>query len=400
MNRNTANPPEKQSPQSKVFSDDDLRNGTLSAAFPSGGGAKGISFRRAQGFRAAAGVAQTVLGLIFMLSAVLKAVDVTSFAEQIPYYGIIRADGAVRAAAWATLISEAALGVALCRRWRPKLVLPATLALLLAFTVLILYAWAFRGLAECGCFGRFLPMTPGVSVIKNVLMMALAGMARMAIKAEIASARRSAETRRAWRRGFLAGSGAGFLATVAAGLLAVVGGSLLLQERTIRGIESRFPDPVLPGTPMGYDWEVVALDGSSRSMETMKGKAAFLFLFSADCPECLAQLPSVDRLYPKATSLGVEVLCIATEDNDRLHRLIETRKVAFPVYTFKGDRPALFKKATSPAVYILSPGGTVAYQHFGGLKWDDEACLLFLGKLASSPEATAATLRPGGHARQ
>jgi len=50
-------------------------------------------------------------------------------------------------------------------------------ALLVGFTVLILYAWAFEGLADCGCFGSFVKLTPGMSVLKNLVMMALIAVA-------------------------------------------------------------------------------------------------------------------------------------------------------------------------------------------------------------------------------
>ncbi len=114
------------------------------------------------------------LGLLFIVSAASKAVDMTAFAMQVSYYGVVTLPALVRLAAVFTVWLETVLGVALLVGWRLRgWTLRAVFALLVVFTGLILYAWAFKGLQECGCFGRYLQMSPGVSVIKNVVMMAL-----------------------------------------------------------------------------------------------------------------------------------------------------------------------------------------------------------------------------------
>ncbi|MCK5558109.1 MAG: hypothetical protein KAJ01_07015 [Candidatus Hydrogenedentes bacterium] len=114
------------------------------------------------------------LGLLFIVSAALKAMDITAFAVQVSYYGVVRGPALVRLAAVFTVWLETALGVALVTGWRLRgWTLRVVFGLLLGFTGLILYAWAFKGLEECGCFGKYLQMSPGVSVLKNLVMMGL-----------------------------------------------------------------------------------------------------------------------------------------------------------------------------------------------------------------------------------
>ena len=114
------------------------------------------------------------LGLLFIFSAASKAVDMTAFAVQVSYYGVVTDPTLVRLAAVFSVWTETALGVALLVGWRLRgWTLRAVFALLVGFTGLILYAWAFKGLEDCGCFGKYLQMSPGVSVLKNLVMMAL-----------------------------------------------------------------------------------------------------------------------------------------------------------------------------------------------------------------------------------
>lgn len=117
---------------------------------------------------------ECLLGLLFIATAALKALDLEGFAWQVSYYGVIREPSLVRFVAFSTTAFETLLGVALLlglriRGWTHVF----TFGLLLGFSALIGYAWAFRGLADCGCFGTYLPMTPGPSILKNVAMMAL-----------------------------------------------------------------------------------------------------------------------------------------------------------------------------------------------------------------------------------
>jgi hypothetical protein len=114
------------------------------------------------------------LGLLFIFSAAAKAVDINAFAMQVSYYGVVTEPALVRLAAVFTVWLETVLGVALLVGWRLRgWTLRAVFVLLVGFTGLILYAWAFKGLEECGCLGKWFQMTPKVSVLKNVVMMAL-----------------------------------------------------------------------------------------------------------------------------------------------------------------------------------------------------------------------------------
>lgn len=121
---------------------------------------------------------EVFLGLLFIFSAVVKAVDIAAFAVQVSYYGVVREPGLVRFVALATVLVETAIGIALLGGWRLRgWTLRAVFAMLLGFTGLILYAWVFRGLEDCGCFGSFVKMTPAMSIFKNLVMMALVAVA-------------------------------------------------------------------------------------------------------------------------------------------------------------------------------------------------------------------------------
>lgn len=117
---------------------------------------------------------EIVLGALFVASAASKALNVYGFAVQVAAYGVVRDPALTLAIAHAMVALEALLGAALLGAFRfGGLTAAATAALLVGFTGLIAYAWAFKGLADCGCFGEYVKMGPGTSIAKNVVMLAM-----------------------------------------------------------------------------------------------------------------------------------------------------------------------------------------------------------------------------------
>lgn len=123
-------------------------------------------------------VIEIVLGVFFVLSAASKTVDMTAFAVQVSLYGVVKEPSLVRAAAYGAVSIETLLGALFLGAWRLRgLTYAAGTALVVVFTGLIAYAWAFKGLEDCGCFGEYVEMGPGLSILKNLFLLAALGAA-------------------------------------------------------------------------------------------------------------------------------------------------------------------------------------------------------------------------------
>jgi hypothetical protein len=119
---------------------------------------------------------EIALGALFVVAAALKALNVYGFAVQVSAYGIVRGETLPITVAHAMISLEAVLGVALLAGFRlGGVVIAITGAMLVGLTGLIAYAWAFKGLADCGCFGDYVKMGPGASVAKNLALLFMTG---------------------------------------------------------------------------------------------------------------------------------------------------------------------------------------------------------------------------------
>lgn len=117
---------------------------------------------------------ECTLGILFLVSAGMKAMNVDGFGVSISAYGVIKDPSLVRMAAYITLALETILGTALVAGWRVKnLSFIVSIVLTAVFSVLITYAWKVKGLEDCGCFGDYIKMNPPQSLAKNAVIIVL-----------------------------------------------------------------------------------------------------------------------------------------------------------------------------------------------------------------------------------
>jgi len=69
--------------------------------------------------------------------------------------------------------SEVILGVAMILNYRMKITMWVTLLMIIFFTFLTFYAFAFDKVKECGCFGTFFVTTPKQSFYKDLVLLAM-----------------------------------------------------------------------------------------------------------------------------------------------------------------------------------------------------------------------------------
>lgn len=119
--------------------------------------------------RTIARVAEIVVALVFLLAALMKALDPRAFIEQIEAYQIFPEFAPV--AAWSLIIIECILAAGLLVNLYPRVVPLLTSALLLFFIGITVYGMSI-GLGEnCGCFGNLYHRGPEMVIIEDSLML-------------------------------------------------------------------------------------------------------------------------------------------------------------------------------------------------------------------------------------
>ena len=115
---------------------------------------------------------KVLLGLVFIVSAVLKILDMDRFEIYIYSYHFFSLNFSFLVARLA-IILELVLGIGLVSHTLHKLYWWGSMAMLGGYTLLLIYALTLGRTDSCHCFGDFLQLDPKQSLIKNGVFMLL-----------------------------------------------------------------------------------------------------------------------------------------------------------------------------------------------------------------------------------
>ena len=115
---------------------------------------------------------KVLLGLVFIVSAVLKLLDMDRFELYVYSYRFFSLNCSFIVARL-TIILEMVLGIGLISHTLHKLYWWGSMAMLVGYTLLLWYAMRLGRTDSCHCFGEFLQFDPKQSLVKNGVLMVL-----------------------------------------------------------------------------------------------------------------------------------------------------------------------------------------------------------------------------------
>jgi uncharacterized membrane protein len=270
-----------------------------------------------------------ILGAVLVLSGGLKALDLNLFVHQIQSYGLPIQPQLTALIAWAITALEFFLGAALLLNHRPRLALNLTLLLLVAFTLLTLYAAALGSVEDCGCFGALFKRTPIQAAAEDGVLLILCVIARRGIRASA--------SRRAWLGAF---------ATCGFTLIGVM-----------LPFFSGVPSALLTAGPAkgGNIWadvDVQGLDGVNLGKNTL-----FVVLMSTGCQHCQEAVPEVALLMDTLQSQPLSVVALAQDSDEDLQAFIAEWAPPYPIGRIDGETFwALLEDAELPRFLLVEAG--------------------------------------------
>ncbi len=115
---------------------------------------------------------KVLLGLVFIVSAVLKVFDMDRFEIYVYSYHFFSLNFSFFVAR-AAIILELVLGIGLLSQTMHKLYWWGSVAMLGGYSLLLIYALTLGRTDSCHCFGDFLQLDPKQSLIKNGVLLVL-----------------------------------------------------------------------------------------------------------------------------------------------------------------------------------------------------------------------------------
>ena len=120
-----------------------------------------------------------------------------------------------------------------------------------------------------------------------------------------------------------------------------------------------------------YNWNLTTLDNKPVNLSQSEGKVVVVNLWATWCPPCVAEMPSMQKLY-ESYGNRVDFYFVTSEANEKPLKFIQKNEYSFPVYRESQATPEVLKSRSIPATYIISKDGTIVIDEKGAANWNSD----------------------------
>ena len=118
-----------------------------------------------------------------------------------------------------------------------------------------------------------------------------------------------------------------------------------------------------------YYWKLHGVNTASMNFDTAKDKVVLLNYWATWCPPCIAEMPSLQKLYNDYKDQVVFVFL--TEDDDpELNKFMKDKNYYYPIYRSLSPHPKPFVHKPIPGTYLIDKKGNIVIHKVGAANWN------------------------------
>lgn len=123
--------------------------------------------------------------------------------------------------------------------------------------------------------------------------------------------------------------------------------------------------------------------GNVIVLSDLKNKVVFVNYWATWCPPCLAEMPSINKLYTKFKNNPKVVFIMVDTDNDLQKSMayMKNNRYTLPLYAPINKFPDALLDGTIPTTLIFGKDGKLKYKHTGAADYNSSNFEEFLEKL-------------------
>lgn len=143
--------------------------------------------------------------------------------------------------------------------------------------------------------------------------------------------------------------------------------------------------PIAKGTPpadlSGIKFEDKT--GKVTDLGSLKGKVIFINFWATWCPPCLAEMPSINKLYEQYKNDKDVVFIMVDADSDlaKAQQYMDKRSYQMPVYSVASNIPENLFKGALPTTIVFDKQGRLSYNESGAANYSSSKFIEFIEQL-------------------
>lgn len=128
------------------------------------------------------------------------------------------------------------------------------------------------------------------------------------------------------------------------------------------------------------------LQGKVVDLGSLKGKVVFLNFWATWCPPCLAEMPSINKLYAQFKD-DPDVVFLLVDADSKLpeaQKFMQKKKYNMPVYEVASNIPEQLFKGSLPTTIVFDKQGRVRFNEEGAANYAHKKFIAFMLELKNS----------------
>ena len=143
------------------------------------------------------------------------------------------------------------------------------------------------------------------------------------------------------------------------------------------------------GQPLA-DFTLPDLQGRLVQLSALRGKVVFINIWATWCPPCIEEMPTMQRLYERLYSRGLEVLAISIDalGAQVVGPFMQQYRLTFPALLDPQDRiPHLYHTSGVPESFVVDKQGRLVEKVVGPRDWSHPQVIAMFERLLAAPDA-------------
>lgn len=159
--------------------------------------------------------------------------------------------------------------------------------------------------------------------------------------------------------------------------------ALLIQGLMKIGLFSPNVEQVEKNTVTSYEVKFQKPDGELVALNDLKGKVVFLNFWATWCPPCLAEMPSIQKLYEKYQKSDDVVFVMIDADSDlkKSAAFMQKNNYGMPLYQMASNIPDVLFGGSLPTTVVFDKQGRISFNHVGTANYNSQKFIDFIEKL-------------------
>lgn len=132
-----------------------------------------------------------------------------------------------------------------------------------------------------------------------------------------------------------------------------------------------------------YEMDFVDRDGKLIKLKDLEGKVVFINFWATWCGPCIAEMPSIQKLYNKYRDNPEVVFVLLEAEGNKVKaaKFMENKKLTLPVYYPSGNIPQEFFRGRLPTTVILDKQGNIAHTTEGMADYSGQDIVDFIDQV-------------------